>query len=229
MFFRQILHEDLGCASYVIADAGEAVVVDPKWAIEDYLRLADDHGWRITRILETHDHADHVSGRGRLAESTGAETARAGLELGDARVVPLPTPGHRPEHTAFLVCDHSRSEDDPWLVLTGDSLFVDDLARPDLAVDPEEGARGLFASVRKLLELPDYVEVWPGHIGGSLCGGSGTSKKPSSTIGFERRHNRFLRIEDEAEFVRTLTESIAPQPPNFERIVELNRTGPPSE
>jgi hydroxyacylglutathione hydrolase len=231
MLFRQILHEDLGCASYVIADGGEAVVVDPKWEIEDYLRLADEHGFRITRILETHDHADHVSGRARLAEVTGASAERdaVGVEVGDAWIVALSTPGHRPEHTAFLVYERSRSDHDPWLVLTGDSLFVDDLARPDLAVDPDEGARGLFESVRKLLELSDWVEVWPGHIGGSLCGGSGMSKKPSSTIGFERRNNRFLRIADEAEFVQVLTESIAPQPPNFERIVDLNRRGPPSQ
>jgi hydroxyacylglutathione hydrolase len=231
MLFRQVLHEDLGCASYVIADGGEAVVVDPKWEIEDYLRLADEHGLRITGILETHDHADHVSGRARLVEVTAASAQRnaSGVEVGDAWIVAVSTPGHRPEHTAFLVYDRSRSDDDPWLVLTGDSLFVGDLARPDLAVDPEEGARGLFESVRTLLELPEWVEVWPGHIGGSLCGGSGMSKKPSSTIGFERRHSRFLQIDDESEFVQVLTESIAPQPPNFERIVELNRRGPPSQ
>jgi hydroxyacylglutathione hydrolase len=230
VFFRQILHEDLGCASYVIAGSGEAVVVDPKLEIEDYLRLADEHGLRITRILETHDHADHVSGRARLEEATGATADRdaSGVEVGDASIVALSTPGHRPEHSAFLVYDRGRSKDEPWLVLTGDSLFVDDLARPDLAVDPDEGARGLFESVRKLLELPNWVEVWPGHIGGSLCGGSGMSKKPSSTIGFERRHNRFLQIDDEAKFVQVLRDSLAPQPPNFERIVELNRRGPPS-
>jgi rhodanese-related sulfurtransferase len=132
------------------------------------------------------------------------------------------TPGHRPEHTSFLVEDTDRSEK-PWVVVTGDSLFVGDLARPDLAVEPEEGARGLFNSLRTLADLEDYVEVRPGHIGGSLCGGAGMSQKPDSTIGFERRFNRFLSIEDEEEFVRTLTEEQTPQPPNFERIVELNR------
>lgn len=238
MFFRQILHEDLGCASYVIADGGEAAVIDPKWQVEDYLALAEEHGFQITHILETHNHADHVSGRGRLAAATGAAihvSAEAGVEyeheplrdgdtvaLGKARIRALATPGHRPEHTAYLVEDASRG-DEPWLVLTGDSLFVGDLARPDLAVEPEEGARGLYQSLKRLLELPDFVEVWPGHIGGSLCGGAGMSQKPLSTLGFERRFNRFLRIDDEERFVRELTGDLQPQPPNFERIVALNR------
>lgn len=238
MFFRQILHEDLGCASYVVADGGEAAVIDPKWQIEDYLALADEHGFRITRILETHNHADHVSGRGRLAAATGATihvSADAGVDyeheplrdgdtvsVGRARIRALATPGHRPEHTAYLVEDASRGEE-PWLVATGDSLFVGDLARPDLAVEPQEGARGLYRSLQRLLELPDFVEVWPGHIGGSLCGGAGMSEKPLSTLGFERRFNRFLKIGDEEQFVLELTADLQPQPPNFERIVALNR------
>src|ERR687887_2171712 len=238
MFFRQVLHEDLGCASYVVAGGGEAAVVDPKWQIEDYLELAHEHDVRIGHVLETHNHADHLSGRGRLAAATGATlwvSAEAGaeyehepleegttLELGDARITALRTPGHRPEHLAFVVEDLSR-EDAPWLLLTGDSLFVGDVARPDLAVEPEEGARGLCRSVRRLLKHDDFVEVWPGHIGGSLCGGAAMSKKPGSTIGFERRFSPLLRIADEDEFGRELTTSLQPQPPNFERIVELNR------
>jgi hydroxyacylglutathione hydrolase len=238
MFFRQVLHEDLGCASYVVADGGEAAVIDPKWDVEDYLALADEHGFRIAHILETHNHADHVSGRGRLARATGAVihvSENAGVDyeheplgdgdsvaVGEARVVAMATPGHRPEHLAYLVVDESRSED-PWLVLTGDSLFIGDLARPDLAVEAEDGARGLYRSLKRLLELDDFAEAWPGHVGGSLCGGAGMSQKPGSTIGFERRFNRFARIGDEDEFVRALTERLAPQPPNFKRIVELNR------
>jgi hydroxyacylglutathione hydrolase len=238
MLFRQILHEDLGCASYVIADDGEAAVVDPKWRIEDYLALANEHDVRIRHVLETHNHADHLSGRGRLAAATGATlwvSAEAGaeyvhepledgttLELGDARITALRTPGHRPEHLAFVVEDRSR-EETPWLLLTGDSLFVGDVARPDLAVEPEEGARGLHRSLARLLEHEDFVEVWPGHVGGSLCGGAGMSEKPGSTIGFERRFNPLLRIPDEDAFVRELTAAPQPQPPNFERIVELNR------
>ena len=222
----------------MIADGDEAVVIDPKWEIEDYLALAREHGFRFTRILETHNHADHVSGHGRLAAATGAPIAiskEAGVaydhepladgdcvEVGDVRVTALATPGHRPEHLAYVVEDAVRASA-PWLVVTGDSLFVGDVARPDLAVEPEDGARGLHASVRRLLELDDFAEVWPGHIGGSLCGGSAMSEKPASTIGFERRYNRLTAIGDERDFVRALTANLAPQPPNFERIVELNR------
>jgi hydroxyacylglutathione hydrolase len=238
MFFRQVLHEDLGCASYVVADAGEAAVIDPKWEIEDYLALADEHGFEFRHILETHNHADHVSGKGRLAKVTGAaiyvpakaEVAFDHVPLADGDVVAageititaLATPGHRPEHTAYLIADASRGEE-PWLVVTGDSLFVGDLARPDLAVEPEQGARELHTSLRRLLELDDFAEVWPGHVGGSLCGGAGMSEKPGTTIGFERRFNRLLNLGDEDAFVRELTGHLAPQPPNFKRIVELNR------
>lgn len=238
MFFREFLNEDLSCASYLIADGSEAAVVDPKWEIQEYLDIAEGNGFDIAHIIETHNHADHVSGRGRLAEATGATihiSKDAGvdydheplsngeeIQLGDARIVAVSTPGHRPEHTSLLVRDTTRSEE-PWLLLSGDSLFVGDLARPDLAVEAEEGARGIFRSLRRLLELEDFVEVRPAHVGGSLCGGPGTSKKPDSTVGFERRFNPYLRIADEEEFVRTLTAEQAPQPPNFERIVELNR------
>ena len=105
--------------------------------------------------------------------------------------------------------------DEPWLVVTGDSLFVGDVARPDLAVEQEEGARGLYASVKRLLALEDFAEVWPGHIGGSLCGGAGMSEKPGTTIGFERRFNRLLASKDEETFVRALTGNLAPQPPEL--------------
>jgi hydroxyacylglutathione hydrolase len=238
MFFRQVLHEDLGCASYVIADGGQAAVIDPKWEIEDYLALAEEHGFEIVHILETHNHADHVSGKGRLAKATGAtihipndagvdfehEPVGDGdtVQVGDVLLTAVSTPGHRPEHTSYTVADAARGKD-PWLVVTGDSLFVGDLARPDLAVEPDEGARGLYWSARRLLELDDFAEIWPGHIGGSLCGGAGMSEKPGTTIGFERRFNRLLTLGDEDEFVRELTAGLAPQPPNFKRIVMLNR------
>ena len=127
-----------------------------------------------------------------------------------------------PEHTAYVISDAARGEE-PWLVVTGDSLFVGDVARPDLAVEPEEGARELFASLNRLLELDDFAEAWPGHIGGSLCGGAGMSEKPGTTIGFERRFNRLLRLGSEQDFVRELTGHLSPQPPNFKRIVELNK------
>lgn len=238
MFFREVLNEDLGCASYLIADGGQAVVVDPKWEIGDYLEIAQENGFDISHIVETHNHADHVSGRGRLAAATGATihvSEDAGVDyehepladgdevgVGGARLAAVATPGHRPEHLSLLVRDTARSEE-PWLLLSGDSLFVGDLARPDLAVEAEEGAREIFRSLRRLVELEDFVEVRPAHIGGSLCGGPGMSQKPDSTVGYERRFNPYLEITDEEEFVRTLTAEQAPQPPNFERIVELNR------
>jgi glyoxylase-like metal-dependent hydrolase (beta-lactamase superfamily II)/rhodanese-related sulfurtransferase len=242
VIFRQITHDDLGCASYLIGDehAGVAAVVDPKLDVEEYLALARYFGVRIEHILETHNHADHVSGHGRLAAATGAaihvhrdaapeyehEPFDDGwvLELGDLRVRALHTPGHRPEHCAFLLADAGRGDDAPWAVLAGDSLFVGDVARPDLAVDKEDGARGIFRSLHeKLLALPGEVELWPGHLGGSMCGGPGMSMKVSSTLGFERAHNRVLQIEDEDAFVTEAIAKLGPQPPNFRNIVAANR------
>jgi hydroxyacylglutathione hydrolase len=241
VIFRQLLHDDLGCASYLIGDedAGVAAVVDPKLDIGEYLRLARFLGVHIEHILETHNHADHVSGHGRLASATGAtmhihrdaapdyrhEPFDDGweLELGDLTVRALHTPGHRPEHTAFALVDARRSGE-PWAVLTGDSLFVGDIARPDLAVDEAEGARGIFHSLNdKLMSHPDTCEVWPGHLGGSMCGGPGMDLKVSSTIGFERANQPLLQVEDEEDFVRRATSALRPQPPNFENIVALNR------
>ena len=241
MIFRQITHDDLGCASYLVGDehAGVAAVVDPRFEIDEYLELARYMGVSIEHVLETHNHADHVSGHGRLAAATGAtirihREARAEydhesiddgweLSLGSLTVRALHTPGHRPEHTAFALVDTNRS-DEPWAVLTGDTLFVNDVARPDLAIDKAAGARGIFRSLRdKLLTLPPECEVWPGHLGGSMCGGPGMDMKISSTIGFERAHNAMLAIEDEAEFVDHALAKLGPQPPNFEAIVQLNK------
>jgi glyoxylase-like metal-dependent hydrolase (beta-lactamase superfamily II)/rhodanese-related sulfurtransferase len=241
MIFRQLTHDDLGCASYLIGDggAGVAAVVDPKFEIEEYLRLARYLGVHIDHILETHNHADHVSGHGRLQAATGAtihvhqlaepdyahEPFDDGweLQLGGLTVRALHTPGHRPEHTAFALIDHRRS-DEPWAVLSGDSLFVGAIARPDLAVDKAEGARGIFRSLHsKLLTLPDTCEVWPGHLGGSLCGGPGMDLKVSSTIGFERSGQVLLQVEDEDEFIAETTAKLPPQPPNFQNIVAINR------
>jgi glyoxylase-like metal-dependent hydrolase (beta-lactamase superfamily II) len=240
VIFRQLVQDDLGCASYLIGDedAGVAAVVDPKLDIHEYLRLARFLGVHIEHILETHNHADHVSGHGRLAAATGAtihihRAAEADydhepfddgweLELGSLTVRALHTPGHRPEHTAFALTVEATSQ--PWVVLTGDSLFVGDIARPDLAVDKTEGAQGIFRSLHeKLLSLPDTTEVWPGHLGGSMCGGPGMDLKVSSTIGYERANQPMLRLEDEADFVRRAIDALGPQPPNFENIVALNR------
>ena len=231
MIFRQFVSEDLGCASYLVGDedAGEALLVDPAYAIEQYLDEAERLGVRIVRVLETHTHADHVSGHGRLAlehdlpvsihGEAGAgyphEPLSDGEEIpaGSLRVRCLHTPGHRPEHCCFLAED---------ALLTGDSLFVGAVARPDLAVEAREGAEGLFNSLHRLLELPDDVRVFPGHVAGSLCG-VGMSSDPSSTIGAERARNALLAIATVQEFISETTGAPAPRPPNVERIVELNR------
>jgi hydroxyacylglutathione hydrolase len=237
MIFRQLIRDDLGCASYLIGDerAGVAAVVDPKFEIEEYMALAGYMGVRIEHVLETHNHADHVSGHGRLAAAAGAvihihRLAAPGydhqpfeegweLTLGEVRARALHTPGH----TAFVLSDVARGPE-PWAVLTGDSLFVGDIARPDLAVDKQEGAHAIYRSLHaKLLTLPAECEVWPGHLGGSLCGGPGMDMKVSSTIGFERSHNPLLQLLDETSFVRETTSNLGPQPPNFQSIVALNR------
>ncbi len=242
MLFRQVLHPDLGCASYVIADtaAGVGAVVDPKWEVEDYLELGRQHGFRIAHVIETHNHADHLSGRPRLVAATGAtcwisplagaaypyERFADGDEVafGAVRLRALHVPGHRPEHTAVLVIDGARSNV-PCAVLTGDSLFVNDVARPDLAVEKREGARDLYRSMRRLLDLGDGVEVFPGHTGGSLCGSARMSETTSSTIGYERASNPMLAIAEEERFVEELVTGLAPQPPNFAAIAEANRLG----
>lgn len=238
MLFKQFVDEDLGCASYLVGDehSGEAVVIDPAYAIEQYLTEAERRGVRICRVLESHTHADHVSGHGRLALERDARIAvhpaadpdfafeplEDGQEIdtGEVRIRVMHTPGHRPEHCCFAVADRTRATE-PWLVLTGDSLLVGDAARPDLAVDAREGAEGLFHSLHRLLELPDGVEVYPGHVAGSLCG-AGMSSKASTTIGFERRFNHALST-DAADFIAERAGAGAVKPPNMERIVELNR------
>jgi len=241
MLFRQVIHEDLGCASYLVGDAsaGIAAVIDPQWDIDPYLWLSRLHGVSIEHVLETHNHADHVSGHGRLARATGAtihihELADAEyahesftdgwrLTLGGVTVEAVHTPGHRPEHTSFLLRDESRG-DDPWALLSGDSLFVGDVARPDLAIEPREGAADIYRSLHdRLLRLGDDVEVWPGHLGGSMCGSDAIDHKSSSTIGFEREHNRALEFADAENFVENAVATIGDRPPNVEYVVSLNR------
>jgi rhodanese-related sulfurtransferase/glyoxylase-like metal-dependent hydrolase (beta-lactamase superfamily II) len=241
VLFRQVIHEDLGCASYLVGDVGEGVaaIVDPQWDIEPYLHLSRLHGVRIEHVLETHTHADHVSGHGRLARATGAtihlnlladaeyphEAFDDGwiLRVGDVEIEAVQTPGHRPEHTSFVLRDRDTGSE-PVAVLTGDSLFVGDVARPDLAVEPEEGARDLFKSLHeRLFTLPDEVEVWPGHLGGSLCGSAGIDHRTSSTIGFERAHNHALEFADADAFVADAVGSLGDRPPNVEHVVNLNR------
>lgn len=231
MRLRQFVDDDLGCASYLIADeqSGEAALVDPSYAIEPYLAEAEREGLRIAHVLETHTHADHVSGHGRFALEHGVDVAvheAAGavydhralhdgdeIEVGALRIRVLHTPGHRPEHCCFLVDD---------ALLTGDSLFVRSVARPDLAVEAREGAEGLFHSLQRMLTLGDSVGVFPGHVAGSLCGTAMSSER-SSTIADERRFNAALMLATVEEFIDTTASIAAPRPPNMERIVDVNR------
>jgi hydroxyacylglutathione hydrolase len=232
VLFRQFVDDDLGCASYLIGDqtSGEAFVVDPAYAIEQYLEAADGDGVRIVRVLETHTHADHVSGHGRLALEHGVPISihplaepeypfdalgdAQALDVGDISVRVVHTPGHRPEHCAFLV--------DERLVLTGDSLFIGDAARPDLAVDAREGAEGLFHSLRRLTDLPDAYEVYPGHVAGSLCGAQMSSAR-SSTIAAEKSSNVALGFGDVQAFVTSSASVSTPRPPTTARVVGLNK------
>ena len=232
VLFRQFVDDDLGCASYLIGDPskGEAFLVDPAYAIEQYVETADEAGVRIIRVLETHTHADHVSGHGRLALEHGVPTSvhplaepefpfdalEDGLELpvGSVSVRVIHTPGHRPEHCAFVVDDR--------LVLTGDSLFIGDAARPDLAIEAHEGAEGLFHSLQRLTELPDAYEVYPGHVAGSLCGAS-MSSAHSSTIGAEKGTNAKLEYGDAQSFINATASLSTPRPPTTARVVALNK------
>lgn len=241
MYFKQLVKEDLGCACYLVGctSAGTCAVVDPRVdMVDDILEFVAAKGMRIDAIIETHNHADHVSGHGELARRTGAPIyvhEQAGVEyshrklkdgdelrFGVAKLRVMHTPGHRPEHIALAVSDTSRC-DDPWLVLTGDSLFIDDVARPDLAMPGEEGAGALYESIfDRLLKLDDGVEVYPAHVAGSLCG-RGMNARTSSTIGFERKHNPAVAPRSRVQFIRDMNENLPQRPPNMFNIVEHNR------
>jgi hydroxyacylglutathione hydrolase len=228
MILRQFLHFDPVGISYLFGCGGKstAAVVDPVGEIAPYLRAAEETGMAIQYVIDTHIHADHLSAGRRLADAVGApyvlfaEAAAAApfmgvrhgdvLELGNVAAEVLHTPGHTPEHICLAVRDRTRA-DEPWFVLTGHTLMVGDLGRTELAVSAEEGARALFRSIRALKALPDYVEVLPGAFSGSVCGRK-LSGKPSSTIGFERRHNEAFRLDDEEAFVQAMLAEI-PEPP----------------
>ncbi len=234
MILRQFLHNDPVGISYLFGCGGKTAgaVIDPVGDIQRYLRAAEAAGLRIHFVVDTHVHADHLSSGRALAEAAGAEyvlSAKADvsftfkgvrdeevLPLGNVAATVLHTPGHTPEHICLLVTDRTRA-DEPWFVLTGHTLMVGDLGRTELAANAEEGARDLFRSARRLKTLPDYVEVLPGAYAGSVCGRR-LSGKPWSTIGFEKRHNQALRIEDEAEFTRFMLAETPPAPPEAATI-----------
>ncbi len=213
-----------------------AAVVDPQQDISPYLEAAQATGMQIKYVIDTHVHADHISGGRRLAETTGAEYvlhAGAGaryvfrgvqegdvLDLGNVLIQVVHTPGHTPEHISLLVTDKTRGPE-PWFVLTGHTLMIGDLGRTELASDAEKGAHALFESVQKLKALPDYLEVYPGAFSGSVCGRS-LSGKPVSTIGFERRFNKAFQFDDREAFVRFMLQNIPPPPTRAEEIRAIN-------
>lgn len=238
MILRQFLHADPVGISYLFGCGGQAAgaIVDPVGNIQPYLGAAEEAGLRIHFVVDTHLHADHLSAGRELAEAAGAEyvlSAEANvsfpfkgvrdgdvLPLGNVAAAVMHTPGHTPEHISLLVSDRTRA-DESWFVFTGHTVMVGDLGRPELAVAAEEGARDLFRSARRLRALPDHVEVLPGAYAGSVCGRS-LSGKPWSTIGFEKRHNQALGIENEAEFIRFMLADLPPAPPEAARIRAAN-------
>lgn len=238
MILRQFLHTDPVAISYLLGCGGKAsgAVVDPVGDIAPYIAAASLAGMRILYVIDTHIHADHLSSGRSLAVATGAqyvlfEGAKHSevfrgvhdgeiIGLGNVTIEVMHTPGHTPEHMSLLVTDRTRSED-PWFVLTGHTLMVGDLGRTELATDAEEGARTLHRSVQRLKALPDYLEVLPGAYSGSVCGKS-LSGKPTSTIGFEKRHNKAFRIEDEQEFVRVMLTDVPPAPLQAARLRAIN-------
>jgi len=245
MILRQFLYPPTSCASYLFGclSTSQLAVVEPHAdLVDDYVAAAAGAGAPIVAVFETHVQADHVSGLPALVERTGATAylpAGAGVdfqhvaledgdvvELGNTIVTALATPGHAPAHHSYLVADRRRRTEEPWLVFTGDSLLVNDVGRPDLHVpgDEERQARILHASLRRLLDLPDGVVVYPGHYAGSVCGRT-LSGNPVSSIGFERAHNRMLAIDDPGEFVEALLAEPPPRPLDQDRIVAANRSG----
>lgn len=236
MYFRQILHREKSCASYLVGcpSLGVCAVVDPQGDPQRYVEQVENNAMVVKAIIETHVQADHVSSARDLSLLTGAplyfgpgaevaydyQPLQDGqvIEVGNRRIQIIHTPGHTPEHVSLLV--------DDWFVLTGDTLFVGDVGRVDLALEEgasqeiESRADQLQRSLQRLLELPDWVEVYPGHYAGSVCG-RGMDGKTISTIGRERRENPALQLSPEA-FVASQVENLPPLPPDFRAIKQQN-------
>lgn len=256
MLVRRFYDDRLAQASYLIGcqRTSEAIVIDPPRDVAPIVEAARAEGVRITRVTETHIHADFVSGARELAAASGAKlllsaeggpdwqygyAAEAGAQLlhngdrivmGGVRLDVWHTPGHTPEHLAFVVTDTARSEE-PVAMITGDFVFVGDVGRPDLLEKAakvmgtmEAGARQLYSSLQRLAALPDHLQIWPGHGAGSACG-KALGAMPSSTLGYERRTNWAFAVKNEAEFVAAVLEGQPSPPTYFATMKRLNRDG----
>lgn len=252
MFFHQRFIPGLAIASYMVGDekAKQVAVIDPTRDVDEYLRIAKEEGLHITHILETHVHADFVSGSAELKARLhgkpqivvsgmgGADwtppyadvVVQDGqeLSLGSIRLKAVHTPGHTPEHVTWALFDDTRSQDTPWLLFTGDFLFVGDVGRPDL-LGPEQQkqlAHQLYASVfEKLSVVPDFTEIFPAHGPGSLCGKAIGSRR-SSSLGFERRFSQALKPAPEEQWIEGLLQNMPLAPPYFKRMKKVNAAGP---
>ena len=245
MYFQQFYLGCLAHASYLIGSGKDAAVVDPRRDVDIYLEEAEQAGFEIHHVIETHLHADFVSGHHELAERTGAQiyfgwrvgadfehvAVREGdeVKLGDVVLRFLETPGHTPESISVVVIDTAKSPE-PEAVLTGDTLFIGDVGRPDLLgarMSAQDLAGELYDSLHgKLLRLPDEVKVYPAHGAGSLCGRNISDEK-SSTIGQEREFNYALKEMPREEFIRLMTTDLPEAPEYFSRDAEINRSGAP--
>ncbi|MGL1862186.1 MAG: rhodanese-like domain-containing protein [Pseudodesulfovibrio sp.] len=244
MYFKQITTPGLGCFSYVIGcpAAREMIIVDPKRDVQDYLDISREEGMRITHVIDTHVHADHVTGAHELKSITGCdimmyETSPVSFDFtplaegqklvaGNAGLEVLHTPGHTPDSLSLLVTDFSRGQE-PWMILTGDVLFVGDIGRPDLVGDArlDEQISNLYNSLYvKFADYPDHLEVFPAHGAGSLCG-RGMSSKPNSTLGFERRHNLMLGFDSYEGFHLAMSQEFPARPKSFTHIIGTNAEG----
>lgn len=242
MFIQQFYVKGLAHISYLIAGSDTCAIVDPRRDVQIYIDAAQKRGVKITHILETHLHADFVSGPLDLAEKTGAPIyiPKSGnakfehipvaegdeFEIEDMKFTVLETPGHTPEHVSYVLTDTGRG-DEPAAVFCGDTLFVGDVGRPDLFPNMSEKlASQLYDSLHeKLLKLPDHCLVYPLHGAGSLCGRAMGAMR-YSTIGYERKYNEALQIRNRQEFITSLTTNMPPAPDHFGRCTEINRTGP---
>ena len=241
MYIEQFHVPKIAHSSYLLGGKENCAIVDPRRDVNIYIEAAKRMGFKITHILETHLHADFVSGHLDLAEKTGAKIYAAAsancqfkhqpsqegdeFRIDDVSIRVIETPGHTPEHLSYVVVDESRGKE-AVVVFCGDTLFVGDVGRPDLFPGrAKELASQLFVSLKKLKELPDFCELLPAHGAGSLCG-KAIGAKRTSTIGYEKKYNNALQIESEEDFIDSLTHEMPPVPDHFSRCSDINRKGP---